>query len=112
MDDRPWLKHYDKGVPNSINYPKEPLHYFLEESSRKYPNSPCTVFKGGIITFREMNILTDRIAGAIAGLGIKKGDRVGIFMPNTPQFVMVYYGILKAGGVVVATNPMYTPPEI
>jgi long-chain acyl-CoA synthetase len=112
MDDRPWLKHYDKGVPNSINYPKEPLHYFLEESARKYPNSPCTVFKGAIITFREMNILTDRIAGAIAGLGIKKGDRVGIFMPNTPQFVMVYYGILKAGGVVVATNPMYTPPEI
>jgi long-chain acyl-CoA synthetase len=112
MDDRPWLKHYDKGVPNSINYPKEPLHYFLEESARKYPNTPCTIFKGAKITFQEMNTLTDRIAGAVAGLGVKKGDRVGIFMPNTPQFVMVYYGILKAGGVVVATNPLYTPPEI
>jgi long-chain acyl-CoA synthetase len=112
MEDRPWLKHYDKGVPHTINYPAEPLFYFLEESARKFPNSPCTIFKGATITFKEMNALTDRIAAAVAGLGVKKGDRVGIFMPNTPQFVMVYFGILKAGGVVVATNPMYTPPEI
>jgi len=112
MDDKPWLKHYDKGVPHTINYPAEPLFYFLEESARRFPDAPCTIFKGATITFREMNALTDRIAAAVAGLGVKKGDRVGIFMPNTPQFVMVYFGILKAGGVVVATNPMYTPPEI
>ena len=112
MEDRPWLKHYDKGVPHTINYPAEPLFYFLEESARKFPNSPCTIFKGATITFKEMNSLTDRLAAAVTGLGVKKGDRVGIFMPNTPQFVMVYFGILKAGGVVVATNPMYTPPEI
>jgi long-chain acyl-CoA synthetase len=59
-----------------------------------------------------MNEITDRIAGALASLGVRKGDRVGIFMPNTPQFVMVFFGILKAGGVVVATNPLYTPSEI
>lgn len=112
MEDRPWLKHYDKGVPHTINYPAEPLFYFLEESARKYPDAPCTIFKGATITFKEMNALTDRIAAAVTGLGVKKGDRVGIFMPNTPQFVMTYFGILKAGGVVVATNPMYTPPEI
>lgn len=112
MEDRPWLKHYDKGVPHTLTYPAEPLFYFLEESARKYPDAPCTIFKGATITFKEMNALTDRIAAAVAGLGVKKGDRVGIFMPNTPQFVMTYFGILKAGGVVVATNPMYTPPEI
>jgi long-chain acyl-CoA synthetase len=112
MEDRPWLKHYDKGVPHTLDYPAEPLFYFLEESARKYPDAPCTIFKGATITFKEMNALTDRIAAAVAGLGVKKGDRVGIFMPNTPQFVMTYFGILKAGGVVVATNPMYTPPEI
>jgi len=59
-----------------------------------------------------MDEITDRIAAALVDMGVKKGDRVGIFMPNTPQFVMAYFGILKAGGVVVATNPLYTPPEI
>jgi long-chain acyl-CoA synthetase len=112
MNDRPWLEHYDKGVPVSIEYPKAPLFHFLEESARKYPDQPCTVFKGAVITYREMSAITDHIAAALVDMGVKKGDRVGIFMPNTPQFVMTYFGILKAGGVVVATNPLYTPTEI
>src|SRR3990170_1990793 len=112
MDKKPWLKHYDEGVKQTLEYPAEPLFYFLEESARKYPDRACTIFKGAEISYKEMNDLTDRIAAAITDLGIKKGDRVGIFMPNTPQFVMVYFGILKAGGVVVATNPLYTAPEI
>ncbi len=112
MENRPWLKNYDEGVPTSLEYPKVPLFYFLEESARKYPERPCTLFKGAAISFQEMNAITDQIAGALAAMGVKKGDRVGIFMPNTPQFVMCYFGILKAGGVVVATNPLYTPTEI
>jgi long-chain acyl-CoA synthetase len=112
MDKKPWLKHYDDGVKQTLDYPAKPLFYFLEESARKYPNRACTVFKGAEISYKEMNDLTDRVAAAITDLGVKKGDRVGIFMPNTPQFVMVYFGIMKAGGVVVATNPLYTPPEI
>src|SRR3982751_999400 len=111
-DERPWLRSYDKGVPTSIDYPKVPLFYFLEEAARKYPDRPCTIFKGASISYKEMKEITDKIAGALASLGVKKGDRVGIFMPNTPQFVMVFFGILKAGGVVVATNPLYTPSEI
>ncbi|MFN3308257.1 MAG: long-chain-fatty-acid--CoA ligase [Anaerolineales bacterium] len=112
MFDRPWFKHYDKGVPYHIDYPEITLFDLLEETAKKYPESPCTIFKGAVITYREMNELTDRLAGALADLGVKKGDRVGIFMPNTPQFVIAYFGILKAGGVVVATNPLYTPREI
>mgnify|MGYP001027447311 FL=1 len=112
MFDRPWFKHYDKGVPYHIDYPEIPLFELLEESARKYPTAPCTIFKGAVITYKEMSELTDRLAGALADLGVKKGDRVGIFMPNTPQFVIAYFGILKAGGVVVATNPLYTPREI
>ncbi len=112
MFERPWFKHYDKGVPYHIEYPEIPLFELLEESARKYPDSPCTIFKGAVITYKEMNELTDRLAGALADLGVNKGDRVGIFMPNTPQFVIAYFGILKAGGVVVATNPLYTPREI
>jgi long-chain acyl-CoA synthetase len=112
MNDRPWLKQYDEGVPQTIDYPKVPLFYFLEESARKYPDTPCTIFKGAKITYREMNEATDRLAAGLAELGVKKGDRVGIFMPNTPQFVLAYFAILKAGGVVVATNPLYSAREI
>jgi len=112
IDERPWLRNYDKGVPATIDYPKVPLHHFLEESARKYPEHACTIFKGAVITYREMDVITDKIAGGLAALGVKKGERVGIFMPNTPQFVMIYFGILKAGAVVVAVNPLYTPTEI
>ncbi len=112
MEDRPWLKKYDEGVPHQINYPPITVHGMLEETARKYPDSPCTIFKGAKISFREMDALTDRLSAALADMGVKKGDRVGIFMPNTPQFVMAYFAILKAGGVVVATNPLYTAKEI
>jgi long-chain acyl-CoA synthetase len=112
MNDKPWLAHYDKGVPHTIEIPNVPLFHFLEESARKYPDRACTIFKGAVITYKEMNAITDRVAAALVDMGVKKGDRVGIFMPNSPQFVMAYFGILKAGGTVVATNPLYTPPEI
>ncbi len=112
MEDRPWLANYDEGVPKHIDYPEVPLYYFLEESARKYPNAPCTIFKGARITYREMNEITDQLAAGLAELGVKKGDRVGVFIPNTPQFVMAYFAALKAGAVVVATNPQYGPHEI
>jgi len=108
----PWIKNYDEGVPTHIDYPQKPLFHFLEKAAEKYPEKACTVFKGATISYKEMNEITDALAGALADLGVKKGDRVGIFVPNTPQFVMAYYAILKAGGVVVATNPLYTPSEI
>lgn len=112
MDSKLWQVNYDKGVPTTIEYPQVPLFHFLEDAAHKYPDRACTIFKGAVVTYKEMNKITDRVAAALVDMGVKKGDRVGIFIPNTPQFVMVYYGILKAGGVVVATNPLYTPPEI
>jgi long-chain acyl-CoA synthetase len=112
MNARPWLERYDEGVPKTIDYPEVPLFHFLEESAKNYPDKPCTIFKGAKITYREMSEITDRFAAGLASLGVKKGDRVGIFIPNTPQFLMAYYGILKIGGIVVATNPMYSPREI
>jgi long-chain acyl-CoA synthetase len=112
MDERPWLKQYDSGVPTTIVYPAVPIFALLEEAARKYPDTTCTIFHGARITYKEMNEITDRLAAGLAELGVKKGDRVGIFMPNTPQFVMAYFAILKAGGVVVATNPLYSAREI
>lgn len=112
MEDRPWLKRYDKGVPHTIEYPAVPVFYFLEENARRYPDAACTFFKGARISYREMNDFTDRLAAGLASIGVKKGDRVGIFMPNTPQFVMAYFAVLKLGAVVVATNPLYSAREI
>jgi len=113
MESKPWLRHYDEGVPASLSpYPLKSLHAFLEESANKYPDHTCTIFKGRSITYREMDELSDRMAAGLAAMGVKPGDRVGIFIPNTPHFVVAFYGILKAGGVVVATNPLYSPREI
>ena len=112
MNDRPWLNCYDEGVPHHIDYPEVPLYYFLEDAARKHPNTPCTIFKGAKISYREMDEITNRLAAGLAELGVKKGDRVGIFMPNTPQFVMAYFAVLKLGGIVVATNPLYSAREI
>lgn len=112
MDDFPWRKHYDKGVPYTIDYPPVPLFYFLEKMAKEHPEYVCTIFKGARITYGEMNDIVDRLAAGLAKLGVEKGDRVGIFIPNTPQFVMAYYAVLKLGGVVVATNPLYSEREI
>ncbi len=112
MSNRPWLEHYDAGVPRSIEYPQKPLFHFLEEAAQKYPEQACTIFKGATISYREMNALTDSMAAALVEMGVQKGERVGIFMPNLPQFVVAYFGILKAGGVVVAINPTYPVDEV
>ncbi|MFV1859589.1 MAG: long-chain fatty acid--CoA ligase [Anaerolineales bacterium] len=112
MEERVWHKHYDEGVPSEVEVPEMRLQDFLEKSARDFPDRPCTIFKGAVITYREMNELTDRLAAGLAARGVNKGDRVAIFMPNSPQFVIAFYAILKAGGVAVATNPLYTHREI
>jgi len=112
MDEQVWLKRYDEGVPHHIDYPEVPLYYYLEENARQFPEAPCTIFKGAKISFQEMNSITDQLAAGLAEIGVGKGDRVGIFMPNTPQFVMACFALLKLGAVVVAVNPLYTAREI
>lgn len=112
MDEHPWFQHYDDGVPRSIEYPEVPLQYFLEEAAQEFPDRPVSIFKGAEITYAEMDKLTDRLSAALADLGVRKGTPVAIFMPNSPQFVMAFYAVLKAGGIVVATNPLYTGREI
>ena len=112
MEHRPWHDYYDEGIPTSLSYPAVPVFHFLEDSAKKFPDKPCTIFKGAEITYSEMSQITDQLAAGLVDLGVKKGDRVGILIPNTPQFVMAYFAVLKTGGVVVATNPQYTGREI
>jgi len=79
MNERPWLNRYDEGVPQHIDYPEIPIHQFLIEAAKKYPDSPCTIFKGAKITYPEMDEITNRLGAGLASIGISKGDRVGIY---------------------------------
>jgi long-chain acyl-CoA synthetase len=112
MISRPWFNHYDPGVPPHLDYPAVPVFHFLDEAARLCPQRPCTIYRGDTLTYRQVAEYTDRIASALFRLGVCKGERLGIYMPNCPEFVLAYFGILKAGAVVVAINPLYTPPEI
>lgn len=110
--ERIWTKHYDPGIPATIEVPEVPLYHFLEQTAKQYPGRAATIFKGARLTYAELDGLTDQLAAGLVALGLSKGDRVAIFMPNSPQFVIAFYAILKAGGVAVATNPLYTPREL
>jgi long-chain acyl-CoA synthetase len=110
---KPWLRLYDKGVPPSLApYPDHPLHAFLEQSARDYPDSPAVIFRNHKLTYRELDDLTDQLAAALADMGVKKGDRVGVYMPNSPQFPLAFYGILKAGATVATISPLDAPAQI
>ena len=73
MDQKPWLKNYDEGVPHTLEYPDIPLFQLLEDSASKFPDSTCTIFKGARISYREMNAVSDRLAAGLAEIGVKKG---------------------------------------
>ncbi len=109
---RPWLKHYDEGVPYTLAYPSQPLFRFLETAARRYPRNRAVVFYDHALSYRELNQAIDRFAHALLALGVAKGDRVALLLPNSPQMVIAYYGALKAGAVVVSMNPLFTAEEL
>lgn len=111
--DRPWLSHYDAGVPASLHpYPQRPLFEFLRDAARERPDHPAIIFKGRRISCRELDALSDGFAAALAGLGVGKGDRVALLLPNSPQFMIAEIGAWKAGAIVVPLNPIYTTHEL
>jgi long-chain acyl-CoA synthetase len=110
--EKPWLKSYEKGVPHTVEPPNHAVHHFVTEAAQRVPNNAAMVFQGRAITYRELDQITDAVAASLAANGFKKGDRAVVYMPNSPQFVFSYFGILKAGGIVIATNPLYTEREL
>src|SRR5262245_7429306 len=109
---KPWLAHYEPGVPPTLNYPAVPLHGLLEQTAERFPERAATIFFGARLSYRALNEAANRFAHALLNLGLKPGDRVALMLPNCPQFLIAFYGALKAGAVVVATNPLYTPREL
>lgn len=100
------------GVPISLSYPEIPIHAFLENSARKYPERTAAIFYGNRIPYSRLWDESLRLAGALSGLGLEKGDRVAMLLPNVPQFIIAYNGILAAGGVTVPINPLNPVEEI
>ncbi len=113
MEERIWHKHkWPKGVPTDAEYPEMPLFQLLEDASRDYGDYIYTIFGGSTRTFRQMDEVSNQVAHFLLSRGIKKGDRVAIFLPNLPQYPIIYFGILKSGAVCVTCNPMYTAGEL
>jgi long-chain acyl-CoA synthetase len=110
--ERPWLKHYEKGVPAEIKVPEQPLHHFLAESARRWPDQPALIFGGRRLPYRFVAEEARRWAGIVRDLGVRKGSRLLILLPNVPQAVIGLYGALMAGAVAVMVNPLSDRQEL
>jgi long-chain acyl-CoA synthetase len=110
--EKPWLNSWPMGVPQSIKYPEVSLGEALRNSATESPDQVAISYYGTRLTYKELDSSVDRFGEALQDLGVKKGDRVGIYLPNIPQFVIAYYGTLRVGGIVVALSPLYKEREI
>jgi long-chain acyl-CoA synthetase len=109
----PWLAHYDPGVPATLApYPNRTLIDYVADAARDRPASPALLFKGATISYGELERLSDACASAFAALGITRGDRVGLLLPNCPQFFIAQFGAWKIGAIVAPLNPIYTEHEL
>lgn len=109
---RPWLANYPEEIPANLAYKSEPVQTYLTNAAKEFPNKSAIHFMGKEMSYETLNDHACKLASYLQKLGLEKGDRVAMMLPNCPQAVITYYGILLAGGVVVPTNPLYTEREI
>ena len=109
--ERPRPKNWPEWVPETIEYPKVPVFALLDETAERYPDHTAIIFQDNRLTYSELKEQVDRFATAVQKMGVAKGDRVALFLPNIPQFVISYYGALKAGAIVTAISPLYKERE-
>ncbi|MEL3961926.1 AMP-binding protein [Lysinibacillus endophyticus] len=112
MTDKVWLSQYPEEIPHSLTYEDIPVQSLLTRAYEKHPNKISVHFMGRDLTFKEVYESSLKFANYLRRLGVEKGDRVAIMLPNCPQAVIAYYGVLFAGGIVVQTNPLYTEREL
>jgi long-chain acyl-CoA synthetase len=110
--ERPWLTHYEAGVPYTIGIPNIPAHHLLRSAVRRFPRKSAIIFEGSRISYRKLNHEVNRFANALLALGLGKGARVALLMPNIPQMIIAFFGTLKAGMTAVFTPPLSEPEEI
>jgi len=110
--ERPWLDHYDEGVPYTIGVPAVPIYRLLRSTARRFPLKTAIIFEGARMTYRRLNRESSRFANLLRGLGVQRGDKVLLLLPNLPQTVITYFGALKLGAVVVFTTPLSQADEL
>lgn len=111
-DHFPWLRVYPSHVDWSDEFAPRFLPDLFDEAAIKYPDNICTYFLGKTLDYSRIQAMTDEVAAGLQALGVKKGDRIGLFLPNSPTYIVFYFGILKAGGIVVNFNPLYSVEEL
>ena len=110
--ERPWLSSYAEGVPAEIDVTGETLCDLLDTAVARFGPKVALDFYGATMTFTQLGEQVARVAGALRALGISAGDRVALILPNCPQHVVAFYAVLRLGGIVVETNPLYTADEL
>ncbi len=121
--EKPWLAHYEDGMPAEVDIPDTPITQNLINAAQRYPHRPALTFGSVVepldnllldteIGYPDLLALTRRFAAALQQIGVEKGDRVAIYLPNCPQFIISYYGTLMAGGIAVPCNPQYVAREL
>ncbi|MBS3732221.1 MAG: AMP-binding protein [Desulfobacterales bacterium] len=108
-----WEKNWPGGMPREVQYPEGEILMtdYLRSRAQQIPDNPCVIYYGAEMTFRQLDDYSDRFAACLAGRGLEKGDRVAVFMPNCPQFLIAFYGILKLGCIHVPVNPLFKEAE-
>ena len=107
-----WLKSYEPQVPHSIDYPPLNLYQLFQQAAKNYGEHPAVYFMGRELNYRELTDQIESFAAALSDLGVKKGDRVAIHLPNSTQFPIAYFATLALGAVVVPCNPLYVAREM
>lgn len=110
--ERPWFARWPEGVPRSLTYPDIPVQALLRKTAKEHGDRPAIRFYGKVLTYRDVDAATDRFAAGLRRIGVRRGDRVALLLPNTPHYIIAFFAVLRAGGIVVQTNPIYTPREL
>ena len=110
--EKPWFKFWPADVRKHIDYPEVPLSDLLKNTAKDYPENVAIVYFDKEMTYRELNYASDKFATALIDIGVKKGDKVALFLPNIPQFVIAYYGVLRIGAIETAISPLYKEREV
>ena len=110
--EKPWLNHYEAGVPEHVQYEDISLPAFLKRSAEAFPDKMALTFQGYQISFSKLNDMVDRFAACLTHFGVKQGDSVAILLPNVIPCVAAYYAILRIGAIAVMNNPLYSDREL
>src|SRR2546421_6412148 len=110
--EKPWLKFYPKGVPATVEVPRKSVSQVFDEATERWADRAAVAFYGREVTYRDLRDGSDRLAAAFAEMGVKKGDRVALYLLNSPQFIIAYFAALKCGATVTPISPVYTSHEV